>query len=74
MKNSTKSLLNLLYLCCSMAIVIFILTILGRLLGAWLAWNMNDKFPFSSEDLLICLKLTWMGPPTGFIFWYFYYR
>ncbi|UNK22920.1 hypothetical protein [Yersinia intermedia] len=74
MKNSTKSLLNLLYLCCSMSLVLFILTMFGRLLGAWLAWDMNDNFPFSSKDLFVCLKLTWMGLPAGFIFWYFYYR
>jgi hypothetical protein len=46
----------------------------GRLLGAWLAWDVNSNFPFSEEDLFICLKLTWMGPPAGFVFWYFYYR
>lgn len=74
MRNSTKSLLNILYLCISMSLVFFILTIFGRLLGAWLIWDMNDNFPFSSEDFLICLKLTWIGPPVGFIFWYFYYR
>ncbi|MBT0725754.1 hypothetical protein HH682_15365 [Rosenbergiella sp. S61] len=74
MKNSTKSLFNFLYLCFSMSVVIFILTMFGRLLGAWLAWNTNDNFPFSLADLFICLKLTWFGPPAGFIFWYFYYR
>lgn len=74
MKDSTKSLLNLLSLCCSMSLVLFILTMFGRLLGAWLAWNMNDSFPFSLEDLIVCLKLTWMGLPAGCIFWYFYFR
>lgn len=57
-----------------MSLVIFILTMFGRLLGAWLAWDVNSNFPFSEEDLFICLKLTWMGPPAGFVFWYFYYR
>ncbi len=74
MRNSTKSLLNLLYLCCSMSFLLFILAMFGCLLGAWLAWDINDSFPFSSEDLFICLKLTWMGPPIGLIFWHFYYR
>jgi len=74
MKNSTKSLLNLLYLCCSMSLVFFILILFGRLLGAWLAWDMNNSIPFSLEDLLVSLKLAWMGLPIGFIFWYFYYR
>ena len=74
MKNSTKSLLNLLYLCCSMSLVIFVLTLFGRLLGAWLAWDVSERFPFSLEDIIICLKLTWIGPPIGFVFWYFYYQ
>jgi len=74
MKDSTKSLLNLLYLCFSLSMALFILTISGRLLGAWLTWDMNNNFPFSLNDFLVCLKLTWMGPPAGFIFWYFYYR
>lgn len=74
MKNSTGSLLNVLYLCFSMSVIIFILTMFGRLLGAWLAWDMDNKFPFSVVDLFICLKLTWMGLPAGFVFWYFYYR
>lgn len=58
MKNSTGSLLNILYLCFSMSVIIFILTMFGRLLGAWLAWDMDNKFPFSVVDLFICLKLT----------------
>lgn len=74
MKDSTKSLLNLLYLCCSMCVVLFFLTMFGRLLGAWLAWDINDAFPLSSDDFFICLKGTWMGLPAGFIFWYFYFR
>ncbi|MGS0638780.1 hypothetical protein [Citrobacter sp. VF227] len=74
MKDSTKSLLNLLSLCCSMSLALFALTMLGRLLGAWLAWDVNESFPFSLKDLIACLKLTWMGVPAGFIFWYFYYR
>lgn len=74
MRNSTGSLLNLLYLCFSMSVVIFILTIFGRLLGAWLAWDVDNEFPFSLVDIFICLKLTWMGLPAGFVFWYFYYR
>lgn len=74
MNNRTKSLLNLLYLCFSMSVVLFILTIFGRLLGAWLAWDVNGDFPFSLKDIFMCLKLTWMGIPAGFIFWYFYYR
>lgn len=74
MGNSNKSLLNLLYLCCSMSLMLFAITMFGRLLGAWLAWDMNDSFPLSLEDLIICLKLTWMGLPAGFVFWYFYYR
>lgn len=74
MKNNAKSLLNLLYLCCSMSIMLFVLLMLGRLLGAWLTWDMNGGFPFSLHDFLICLKLTWMGPLVGFVFWYFYYR
>lgn len=57
-----------------MSLALFILTMFGRLLGAWLAWDMNDSFPFSVDDFLVCFKLTWMGIPAGFIFWYFYYR
>lgn len=74
MNNRTKSLLNLLYLCFSMSVVLLILTIFGRLLGAWLAWDVNGNFPFSLKDIFMSLKLTWMGIPAGFIFWYFYYR
>lgn len=74
MKNKTKSLLNLLYIIFSLSIVLFGLTMFGRLLGAWLSWDMNGNFPFSLEDLFVCLKLAWMGLPVGFIFWYFYYR
>lgn len=46
MKNSTGSLLNLSYLCFSMSVMIFIITMFGRLLGAWLAWDMDNEFPF----------------------------
>ena len=52
MKNSSKSLLNLLYLCCSISVALFVLTMFGRLLGAWLAWDVNDKFSFSLDDFL----------------------
>ncbi len=74
MKNSTKSLINLLYLCCSMYLAYFILILFGRLLGAWLAWDMINSFPFSLEDLLLSLKLAWIGLPIGFVLWFFYYR
>lgn len=74
MGNSTRLLYNLLYLCFSMCVVLFVLTMLGKLLGAWLSWDLNNSFPFSFDDLFICLKLTWMGVPAGFIYWYFYYR
>lgn len=74
MKDNARTLLNLLYLCCSMCMILFVLTMFGRLLGAWLTWNVNDTFPFSLDDFYICLKQTWMGLPTGFIFWFFYYR
>jgi hypothetical protein len=45
-----------------------------RLLGAWLAWDVNESLPYSLKDLIGCLKLTWMGIPAGFVFWYFYSR
>lgn len=74
MENKTKSLLNLLYLCCSMGVVMFFMLLFGRLLGAWLAWDVNSNFPFSSEDLFVCLKVSLIGPPIGIVFWFFCYR
>ncbi len=52
----------------------FILTLLGRLVGAGLAWNVKEDFPFSFKDVLICLELTWLGLPAGLIIWFFYHR
>jgi len=56
MKNSTKSFINLVYLCCAIGLAVFILTLLGRLVGAGLAWNVKEAFPFSFKDVWICLE------------------
>jgi len=74
MKNSTKSFINLVYLCCAIGLAVFILALLGRLVGAGLAWNVKEDFPFSFKDVLICLELTWLGLPAGLIIWFFYHR
>jgi len=74
MKNSTKSFLNLIYLCCATGLAVFILTLLGRLVGAGLAWNVKEDFPFSFKDVWIYLELTWLGLPAGLIIWFFYHR
>ncbi len=49
MKNSTKSFINLVYLCCATGLAVFILTLLGRLVGAGLAWNVKEDFPSLSR-------------------------
>ncbi|ALZ95438.1 hypothetical protein APT61_05225 [Leclercia adecarboxylata] len=74
MRNSIKSFINLVYLCCATGLAVFILTLFGRLVGAGLAWNVKEAFPFSFKDVLICLELTWLGLPAGLIIWFFYYR
>jgi pilus assembly protein TadC len=74
MINNKMSLFILIYLCTSMSLVVFFLSILGRLLGSWLAWDMNNKFPFSFEDVFIGLKVSLVGLPVGFLLWFFYYR
>ncbi|WP_347113879.1 hypothetical protein AAHB66_17920 [Leclercia sp. S52] len=74
MKNSTKSFINLVYLCCAIGLAVFILTLLGRLVGAGLVWNVTESFPFSFKDVLICFELTWLGLPAGLIIWFFYHR
>ena len=74
MKNSTKSFINLVYLCCAIGLAVFILTLLGRLVGAGLAWNVKEDFPFSFKDVWICIELTWLGLPAGLSIWFFYYR
>ncbi len=56
MRNSTKSFINLVYLCCATGLAVFILTLLGRLVGAGLAWNVKEAFPFSFKDVWICLE------------------
>jgi hypothetical protein len=55
MKKSGRSFLNLFYLCCATGLAVFILTLLGRLVGAGLAWNVKEAFPFSFKDVWICL-------------------
>lgn len=74
MKKSTTSFINLVYLCCSIGLAVFILTLLGRLVGAGLAWNVKEGFSFSFKDVLLCLELTWLGLPAGLIIWFFYHR
>lgn len=74
MKNSTKSFINLVYLCCAIGLAAFILTLLGRLVGAGLAWNVKEGFPFSFKDVWICLEFSWLGLPAGLIIWFFYHR
>ena len=74
MKNSTKLFINLVYLCCAIGLAVFILTLLGRLVGAGLAWNVKEDFPFSFKDVWICLELSWLGLPAGLIIWFFYHR
>ncbi len=71
MRNSTKSFINLVYLCSATGLAVFILTLLGRLVGAGLAWNVKEAFPFSFKDVWICLELTWLGLPAGLIIWFF---
>ncbi len=56
MRNSTKSFINLVYLCCATGLAVFILTLLDRLVGAGLAWNMKEGFHFSFKDVWICLE------------------
>ena len=74
MKKSSRSFLNLFYLCCAISLAVFILTLLSRLVGAGLTWNVKEGFPFSFKDVLICLELTWPGLPTGLIICFFYHR
>lgn len=57
-----------------MPLLMFLLTLFGRLLGAWLTWDVNNKFPFSMTDVFICLKLSLVGDPIGLVLWFFYYR
>jgi len=71
MKKSGRSFLNLFYLCCAIGLAVFILTFLGRLVGAGLAWNVKEHFPFSFKDVLICLELIWLGLPASLIIWFF---
>ncbi len=49
MRNSTKSFINLVYLCSAIGLAVFILTLLGRLVGAGLAWNVKEDFPSLSK-------------------------
>ena len=74
MINNKMSLLILIYLCTSMSLVVFFLSILERLLGSWLDWDMNNKFPFLFEDVFIGLKVSLVGLLVGFLLWFFYYR
>jgi len=74
MRNSTKSFINLVYLCCATGLAVFILTLLDRSVAAGLAWNVKEAFPFSFKDVWICLELTWLGLPAGLSIWFFYYR
>ncbi|POU76140.1 hypothetical protein C3387_07985 [Leclercia sp. LSNIH6] len=74
MKKSSRSFLNLLYLCCAIGLAVFILALFGRLVGAALTWNVKEGFPFSFKDVLMFLELTWLGLPAGLIIWFFYHR
>lgn len=74
MKKNKRSLFILLYLCGSLALAIFVLLFFGRLLGAWIIWDVNSKFPITLDDVYMCLELTWIGPLTGIVLWFFYYR
>jgi hypothetical protein len=53
--------------------MIFVFLVLGSLFGSFLAWDINDTFPFSIEEVFLFLKLSWLGLPMGFVIWLFYY-
>ena len=61
MRNSTKSFINLVYLSYAIGLAVFILTLPGRLVGAGLAWNVKEGFPFPFNDVWICLELPGWG-------------
>ncbi|ROP60023.1 hypothetical protein EDF81_2848 [Enterobacter sp. BIGb0383] len=74
MNSRYRSFILLLYLCSTIFITLFIITMSFSLLGYWIGGG-DNIFSFFSDKLFKYIKVGFSGGVLiGFILWFFYYR
>lgn len=69
--NLNRPLWKLFAVCLITSATLIILGLFSYLLKGWLIWDFEKPFPFGSTEIVTILKISLLGIPTGFVFWFF---